>query len=1260
MSEASRDPKATPQATAVSSVSGGINFAANQITIGGDAVGRDKITVGCSVEQVTDLLREISATFQPRPFDGRCPYVGLDTFTEDDADRFFGREAAAAELVARIQASRAVVIAGPSGSGKSSLVRAGLIPALRKGAAPGSDRWLYTTLTPGRKPLESLALAMSRLAKSPDAGEHLRRYAARADALHQVIESILTDAPDQCAVVFVDQFEEIFTQTAAEDERVTFLNLLTQAASVDGGRVIVLLAVRSDFIPNFAAYPALNAVLGRQFQQIGALRPADLVSAIARPAMQVGLRIDPNLIAQIVNDMQSAPGRLPLMQFVLKDLFDAQRAQGGVMALRLDDYRARDGVHGALKRHADRVLDKLKDEEALLRLIFRGVVEIKYGLQVTRRTARLEEFIPAGRTVADVKPVIDSLAAADTRLLTIDRPAAGQITVTLAHEKLIEAWPWLQQIVNENRDLIALQNQLAEDAQTWGDHRQDTSYLYAGARLAHVREQLTARQITLSSPARRFIDTSLRHVRQRQARQAGAALAVIVAIIGSLIAVAVLQAQYAGTLAASEAEAVRQRDLARQKARTAFLVTQALVQLPDRLDQALLLSVEATRAEVTPETRLSLLTALQYNLPLIRYLSGHSATVSSVTFGPGDSGLIVGETDGTLGVWDISNPLSPTLKQHITAGRQSITRLAYNQRARLLAAGHANGSISLWILDDLSTLPRAGGVFDGVQLTVEGYGPELADVVFRPDGQIIASAGNGEAILLWDVGDPQAPVQIGEIPGDRRSRVAFNRDGRLVAVGGDGPIGLWDVTNPRSPLRVGELPDQAMRINQVAFSPIADIVATANDDDTVSLWGMSNPRTPTRLSRVDTDHIDGVVSVVFSPDGQTLASVGSKGHIRVWNVADPDSPEPLGALLTGHLGSVCCVAFSPNGGLLASAGDDGQAILWRPDNSQSPLQRDIPDSRFSGRDFWSVAFAPLSARLALGTGDGQVLLKDLTDRQSPSNLGITPPGPRSRVTSVALDRAGRLAAAGGCGVTDEVGACVGGEIVLWDVSRPAGPIQLGRLEGLSGFPLGMAFSPDGSQLWVTSQDTVTLWDVTAGRAPDKLRVWTPDEPERQVQVGVTLSPDGQTLALGHADGTIGLWEVSDPQTPTLLSTLFFAHQDQVNSLAFSPDGRTLATGSQEDLAIIVWDVSNLRAPVKLGPAISTAPWAVPGVAFSVDGDRLLAGTVDGTVTTWQMTVEAWQTAACQRVGRNFSQTGWRLYSPDLPYQATCGQWPAGK
>lgn len=494
-------------------------------------IGRDKIS-GYTAEQVAALLEDMRRNFQPRPFEGHSPYVGLRAFTEQDAEYFFGRTQLVTNLLARVDVSRFVVVAGPSGSGKSSLVRAGLLPALKVGKLLNSERWLYETLTPGRDPMTELARVTSSLADSTNAGNELMsRGISDATLLHRWVEIALKDDRRRRAILVVDQFEEIFTQLARADIRIAFLNLLTYAATVERGRTTILFTLRSDFVTHCASYPQINALLNQQFLQMGPMQPGELVQAIAQPAVQVGLRIDPDLVAQIVNEMQGEPGSLPLMQFALTDLFDSQQRKGGVIALTLADYQARGGLHKALERHADAGLAKLLEpDRQLAGQIFKNLIQVGHGTQDTRRTALFAEIVPVGCTDESVQSVMQKLA--DSRLLTTDGQGDQQ-TVTIAHEKLIDAWPWLRNLVNEHREMIALQNQINEDAQAWHNHQKDTSYLYQGARLATIQEQMNAKKLVLSKASQEFINVSIAQrdqgekERQRRVRLMTALLTIV-------------------------------------------------------------------------------------------------------------------------------------------------------------------------------------------------------------------------------------------------------------------------------------------------------------------------------------------------------------------------------------------------------------------------------------------------------------------------------------------------------------------------------------------------------------------------------------------------------------------------------------------------------------------------------------------------------------------------------------------------------------
>jgi len=1274
--------------TTITNVSGGVNLDAKRdVTIGGDVVGRDKIvaTYGYTVEQVSTLLTQISNTFQPKPFDGRCPYLGLDAFSEDDADRFFGRETLVCELVARAKESRFVVIAGPSGSGKSSLVRAGLIHALKQGALPNSDRWLYATLTPSRDPIESLALAMSRLAKSPDAGKYVREHFEEPGALHEFAESQLSDRQDQRAVIFVDQFEEVFTQVSKEDERLAFLNLLTHAATLENGRVTVLFALRSDFVSNCATYPQLNALLNQQFMQVGAMQPNELVSAIARPALQAGLRIDPDLVTQIVNDMQDEPGVLPLMQFALKDLFDSQQTKGGMIALTLNDYLTRGGLRKALECHADTAFAQLNEDEQLLaRTIFSGLIEIGRGTQNTRRTATFDELVPANGGATQVQMVIHKLA--DARLIATDE-RDHQVIVTIAHEKLIDAWPWLRRLVNENFDAIALQNQIAEDAQEWDRNHKDLSYLYVGARLATAREQLAAQKIVLSGLAQQFVEEGVateaadrereeirrqkelddahklteetearlkvEEARAKDAERAAQRLKTrnrVITVAGGVALMAAIVAIIFGVRAEQQTRIAFYRQLA----------AQTTARLPDHFDLALLLSLETTRIGDTLgdsyESRDSLLKSLQINPHLAGFLFGHSGEVTSVAFSSDHKLLASGSGDGSIILWDVAT--RQRLGAPLTGHSMWVNSVTFSPDGKMLASGSFDRSIILW---DVATHQRLGS-------PLTGHSSQVNNVAFSPDGKTLTSGSGDGGIIFWDVATHQ---RLG-VPltghSDGVNSVTFSSDGKTLASGGwDGNIILWDVATHQ---RLGEpLTGHSRGVTSVAFSPDGRMLASGSSDNCILLWDVA---THQRQGGPLTSHSDVVTSVAFSPDGKTLASGSGDNRIILWDVA---THQRLGDPFTGHSGAVVSVAFSSDGKTLASGSFDRSVILWdmatrqrlgEPLSGHSDGVNSVafsPDGKTLASGSWdrsiflwdvathqrldeiltglsdgvkSVAFGLGGKMLASGSSDGSIIMWDVATRQ---RLGGPLRGHSSQVNSVAFSPDGKTLASGGWDRS----------IILWDVATHQR--LAGSFTGLSDGVNSVVFSPDGRILVSGNSDgSIILWGVAI-----RQRLGDPLTGHSGAVNSVAFSLDGKTLASGSSDGNIILWDVATRQR---LGEPLTGHSGAVAGVALSPDGKTLASGSSDN-RVILWDVTTRQ---RLGEAFTGHSSAVTSVAFSLDGKTLASGSLDRSIILWDVDRESWKASICQIAGRNFTQSEWKQYLGALedPYHKMCEQWPAGE
>ena len=1232
----------------------------NSIAIGGISVGgnvgdiRIGHTIGYTAEQVSTLITQISTTFQPKPFDGRSPYKGLDVFEEEDAELFFGREKLVKDLASRVKDSCTLFITGPSGSGKSSLVRAGLIHALKQGTAPNSEKWLYATIKPGREPIQTLARAVAGLVMSTNAEDEIRAKALSDETIFaRWCEIALRDGRDKRVVLFIDQFEEVFTQISREEERVAFLDLLTHAASVENGRVIILFSMRSDFVTNCATYPKLNALLNQQFVQIGAMQGDELVSAIAQPALRVGLRIDPDLIAQIINDMQGEPGALPLMQFALKDLFDAQQAKGGLIALTLSDYLARGGIRKALERHADQTFAAFSvEEQELARSIFTGLIEIGRGTQDTRRTAIFDELVPASAQSASVEAIVAKLA--DARLITTDE-VAGKDTVTISHEKLIDAWPWLKRLVNENRDVIALQNEIAEDAKEWEEHKRDASYLYSGARLAAAQEKMAAQKILLSGLAKDFIEDGIA-LREAERKAKESLRRRIITGLTAGIAIALILAGFA---------VLQMRKAQRQEkiARAGELAAQSVSLREKNFLISLLLGVEAFKETNGIFTSLqvqgALLNNTQTNPHLKQFLSGHSEYVSNVTFSPDGKTLASGSDKGII-LWDVAS--RQPIGQPLGGDSGSVLSVAFSPDGKTLASGMEDSTIILWNVASRQPIGQP----------LSGHSGSILSIAFSPDGKALASAScmqggfpcrNGE-VILWDVESRQP---IGEpLTGQDVYSVAFSPDGKMLAsamcrMTEDECIGidviLWDVESRQ---QTGELPTKhEASVSSVVFSPDGNTLASASWDGTIILWDVA-----TREPRGEPlrGHDDAIFGVAFSPDGKTLASGSYDKTIILWDVA---SRQPIGQPLSGHSDYVLSVAFSPDGNMLASGGGGSTIILWDVASHQLISQ---PLSGHS--DHVSiVAFSADGKLLASGSSDNSIILWDVTSRQ---RIGQPLSGHSGSISSLAFSPDGKtLASSSEDGIIlwdvashQPIGqplsghselefspdgktlASSGDGIVLWDVAsrQPIGQ----PLGGDSGSVLSVAFSPDGKMLASGMVDsTIILWDV-ASRQPigQPLHV----SGNSSFISSVAFSPDGKTLASGSDDGTIILWDVASPQPIGQRLSGTFA---VIANVAFSPDGRTLVSGSSDE-NIILWDVAS-RQPIGQ-PLSGFTNYAPNNVAFSPDGKTLASGK-ENSVILWNINPESWALNACERAGRNFTSVEWAQYFPGEEYRKTCEQWP---
>ncbi|WP_435839009.1 nSTAND1 domain-containing NTPase [Streptomyces asiaticus] len=535
----------------------------------------------------------------------------------------------------------------------------------------------------------------------------------------------------------------------------------------------------------------------------------------------------------------------------------------------------------------------------------------------------------------------------------------------------------------------------------------------------------------------------------------------------------------------------------------------------------------------------------------------------------------------------VNAPLATPLHGHTGA----VYLTSFSPNGRLLATASYDRTVRLWDVKD-RTRPKPLGK------PLTGHTSWVSSAVFSPDGNTLASAGDDGTIRLWDVRDPRHPRQLGAPLSHHDGTIyllAFSPDGRTLATATEGRVvRLWDMRRPGRPKAIGALTGATAAVRSVAFSPDGRTLAAGGDDASIRLWNMAEPRRPKRIGKALTGHKDLIHSVAFSPDGRTLASGSADNTVRLWDVGDPRHAEPLGSPLTGHIGPIWSVSFSPDGSMLAAASQDSTASLWNVSDPAYPSQVGEPLAGSSG-EMYALGFSPDGRTLATGSGDNTVRLWSIPTSDMVGRVGVFRPDGRVLAT------AGR----------DE-------KVRLWNVDHPNRPVSLGEpFDPGEGTVRELTFTPDGRNLaMMTGDRQVRLWNVTD---PTRPVPYKPPIPLRTRFAGALgFTPDGRMMATAYNDNTIQLWNVSDPSHVRRLGKPLTGHRGYVNSLVFSPDGRTLASGSADN-TIRLWKVTDPRHATPRGGPITGHLGPVNALVFTPDGHTLASGSDDNTVRLWDVT-----------------------------------------
>jgi WD40 repeat protein len=1067
---------------------------------------------------------------------GEPPYLGLATFGAGDADRFFGRGQLTDELLTRVADTPLLAVVGASGSGKSSLLCAGLLSKLDGEAV---------LFTPGAQPLRRLSAVLSRLTGSDGDREVAEPpETADPDRVRVAVRRVLAALPEAARITLVvDQFEELFTLCSDLQVRERFIDCLLAIAGDgdDDGRVRVVLGVRADFYAHCAQHAGLVPVLRDAQVLVGPMTGAELRDAITGPAEQAGWCLEPALVDAIVADASGQPGVLPLVSHALLETW--RRRQG--RNLTLTGFHAAGGLSEAVSRSAEHVYTGLDPKrQDIAHDLFLRLTALGEGTDDTRRRVPYHELSDDDA----VRDVLDDLAAA--RLITCDID-----DVSVSHEALIRRWPRLRDWLTADRDQLLAHRRLTEAATEWGQHGRDEAILYRGRRLAQWDEPPAGRRFRLNPAESAFLE-ACRHlerreaaVRRRRTHRAVSLLACVTVLVSALAMLSVVQAR----------RATDERD----QALSGQLAAAAGEQLTLQPDLSLLLARKALAIRQTPAAEGALRQAVLDDR-LRSVLTTGQPQVFGVAYAPDGHRIATSGDTGTVRIWHLGPDGTAQGPPRVLSGHQGeVWSPVFSPDGRLLAACGLDGTATVW---DLST--------GAAPLVLRGHTGKVWRVAFSPDGRSLASTGDDGTVRIWNPATG-APIRTVVHTAARQLGLAYSPDGKHLAAGDDaGLIRVWDTSGSSLPV---VLRGHTNTVQNLTFTPGSTALVSASTDGTARVWHLGTPGGDPVVLRGDS--AGTIETVATSPDGSRVAAAGSDGTVRVFDLDGQDDP----LILPGHDGTVWSLAFSPRGDRLLSGSGDGTARFWDPAYPGTPQILRAPPAT----PLETLAASHDGHLLVTGGDDGTVRIWHPATSATPMILQ----GHQGPVDSVAVNPAATQVASGGSDGTvriwdtttgntqilDRHATRIDGVAFLPDGYRVAVADGLGLVRvwdlttntfldliGHQSTVRSITASPDDRHLASTGRDgTVRIWDLTTHHA----QILTGHRGGLVWQA--IFSPDGRHLASSGDDGTIRIWDLT---TTPPGSVVLHGHRGSVWTIAYSPDGKLLAS-SGADGGLRIWQTS---------------------------------------------------------------------------------------
>jgi len=1132
---------------------------------------------------------------------GPNPYKGLMAFQETDGDRFFGREKQIAALWERLRslhetesAIRILPIYGPSGSGKSSLARAGLIPELARHPIPGYDRARVAVLVPGTHPLESLAAVLARIvtqdltpvAKTREFAGELQQVneTGEYDGLRRIAD-VMLGIDQSPLIILVDQAEEVHTLCEDQTERIAFVRNLLYAAADKSKRVSVIVTLRSDFLGQTQKYPTLNRLFSDQGFLVPVMNREELRQAIRKPAELAGHPLDEATIDLLIEQTHGRDGVLPLLQFTLTRIWEGLE-EGISTSVTLEQIG---GVGGALAGEAQRVYDSLApNEQAVARRMFLGAVQLGEGTRDTRRRVPFDMLLSYKEDSDLLRKVTSRFAAPGVRLVTCSANAQGTEVLEVTHEALFDHWQLLQQWLSQSRDDLRFQRRLEDAAQYWYQNGRPDGNLWRPPDLDLLRQYQQRAGDNLTPLQVQFFKVSENSENQRKQfrRMSVGGLAAGFLVAVGMATFALYQWQ--------RAETQKQQAILEQ-IKSISSSSRALFAAGEDFD-ALITSLRALReiqritwTDIDTHVETQAIVALQeavYRVLEHNRLEKHADQVRCVAFSPDGKTIASGGADGKIILWSVDGKLLHQWDGH----NGSIIDLAFSPDGQILASGGGSQSrtLKLWRLN--GELIRE----------IPGYEDGIEEISFSPNGQMVAVAGADKTLKLLTIDGKL----IRKIDGDRIFKsVDFSPDGNTLVTGSaNQKVQLWK----RDGSLIRTFSEQSSVVEDVAFSPNGKMIASLGRDGRLRLWTNEG-----KLLKEIQAHDVRAVSIAFDSEGQMLASASYDGKIKLWHLDGT-----LITTLSGHDDAVYSVEFSPQGRTIASASADKTVKLWQVPNSLLTVllghQEEVASVEFAP-DGQVVMSTSNDNVIKLWTLDGDLLntLKGHTDNLikavfSPNGKTIVSSGWDETIRLWRSDGTVIRVVPGRSGVVRDVSFNPSGKMIA--SAGADGTIKLWKDDGEFLRILGqhdklvyqVAFSLDGQMLASASADkTVRLWRL------DGTLVAVLSGHSNSV-LDVEFSPDGQILASASADETVKLWQLDG----TLIATL--RHQGRVRSLGFSPDSQVVATASL-DKTITLW-----RRDGSLITTLVGHQGGVVDVSFSPDGNILASGSNDRSIFLWKL------------------------------------------